>query len=130
MLTFEAIEEFEAGPRWAALFERHWPRYKAWFLHEGEAARTSYAASLRALREHMPELVPTYEKICALAGGGDLEARFLGMWAPPSYLAGCSQAVWQVGDPILARNYDYAPERLEGSILHTRWVRPVIGSGD
>jgi predicted choloylglycine hydrolase len=130
MLSFEAIEEFEPGPRWAALFERHWPRYKAWFLHEGEAARTSYAASLRALREHMPELVPTYEKICALAGGGDLEARFLGMWAPPSYLAGCSQAVWQVGDPILARNYDYAPERLEGSILHTRWVRPVIGSGD
>ena len=39
-------------------------------------------------------------------------------------------AVWQVGDPVLARNYDYAPERLEGSILHTRWVRPVIGSGD
>lgn len=31
---------------------------------------------------------------------------------------------------MLARNYDYAPERLEGSILHTRWVRPVIGSGD
>jgi len=129
-LTFEAIEELEPGPRWAALFERHWPRYKAWFLHEGEAARTSYAASLRALQEHMPELVPTYEKVCALAGDGDLEARFLGMWAPPSYLAGCSQAVWQVGNPILARNYDYAPERLEGSILHTRWVRPVIGSGD
>ena len=119
MLTFEAIEELEPGPRWAALFERHWPRYRAWFLHEGEAARTSYAASLRALQEHMPELVPTYERVCELAGGGDLEARFLGMWAPPSYLAGCSQAVWQVGDPVLARNYDYAPERLEGSILHT-----------
>ena len=61
MLRFEAIEQLEPGPRWAALFERHWPRYKAWFLHEGEAARTSYAASLRALQEHMPELVPTYE---------------------------------------------------------------------
>jgi predicted choloylglycine hydrolase len=130
VITFEAIEEFEPGPRWAALFERHWPRYRAWFLHEGESARTSYAASLRALEEHMPELLPTYERVCGLAGGGDIEARFLGMWAPPSYLAGCSQAVWQVGDPILARNYDYAPERLEGTILHTRWVRPVIGSGD
>ncbi len=130
MLTFEAIEEFEPGPRWAALFERHWPRYRAWFLQEGEAARTSYAGSLRALQEHMPELVPTYERCCELAGGGDLEARFLGMWAPPSYLSGCSQAVWRAGDPILARNYDYAPERLEGTILHTRWVRPVIGSGD
>jgi len=130
VITFEAIEEFEPGPRWAALFERHWPRYRAWFLHEGESARTSYAASLQALQEHMPELLPTYEKVCALAGGGDVEARFLGMWAPPSYLSGCSQAVWQVGDPVLARNYDYAPERLEGTILHTRWVRPVIGSGD
>ena len=130
MPTFEAIEEFEPGPRWAALFQRHWPRYRAWFLQEGEAARTSYAESLRALQEHMPELVPTYEKVCGLAGGGDLEARFLGMWAPPSYLAGCSQAVWRIGDPVLARNYDYAPERLEGTILHTRWVRPVIGSGD
>jgi predicted choloylglycine hydrolase len=78
----------------------------------------------------MPELLPTYERVCELAGGGDLEARFLGMWAPPSYLSGCSQAVWRAGGPVLARNYDYAPERLEGSILHTRWVRPVIGSGD
>ena len=130
MLAFEAIEEFEPGPRWATLFERHWPRYKAWFLHEGEGARTSYAASRRALEEHMPELLPTYERVCELAGGGDLEARFLGMWAPPSYLAGCSQGVWQAGGPVLARNYDYAPERREGSILHTRWVRPVIGSGD
>jgi predicted choloylglycine hydrolase len=130
MPTFEAIEARQPGPGWAALFQRHWPRYRAWFLHEGEAARTSYAGSLRALEEHMPELVPTYERVCELAGGGDLEARFLAMWAPPSYLAGCSQAVWQGGDPVLARNYDYAPERLEGSILHTRWVRPVIGSGD
>jgi predicted choloylglycine hydrolase len=131
MLTFEAIEQFEPDERWGELFSRHWPRYRAWFLHEGEAARTSYAESFRALQEHMPELVPTFEHVCALAGGGDLEARFLAMWAPPSYLSGCSQAVWLGGPtPVLARNYDYAPERLEGSILHTRWVRPVIGSGD
>jgi predicted choloylglycine hydrolase len=130
MLTFEAIEQLEPGASWAALFEAHWPRYKAWFLQEGELARTSYADSRRALQEHMPELIPTYEKVCELAGGGDLEARFLAMWAPPSYLSGCSQAVWRSGGPVLARNYDYAPERLEGSILHTDWVRPVIGSGD
>ncbi len=130
MLTFSAIEQFEPGARWAELFQAHWPRYRAWFLQEGELARTSYADSRRALNEYMPELVPTYERVCELAGGGDLEARFLAMWAPPSYLSGCSQAVWCGGPPVLARNYDYAPERLEGSILHTRWVRPVIGSGD
>ncbi len=131
MPSFEAIEQLEPGERWGDLFQAHWPRYRDWFLQEGEAARTSYAESLRALQEHMPELVPTYERVCTLAGGGDLEARFLAMWAPPSYLSGCSQAVWTGGQaPVLARNYDYAPERLEGSILHTRSVRPVIGSGD
>ena len=64
-IAFEAIEELVPGPRWAALFARHWPRYGAWFLQEGEAARTSYAASLRALQEHMPELLPTYERLYA-----------------------------------------------------------------
>ena len=54
------------------------------------------------------------------------------MWAPPSYLSGCSQGVWRgEGGPVLARNYDYAPERLEGAILHTRWTgRGVIGVSD
>ncbi len=136
-LTFEAFEEREPGTAWQSLFARHWPRYRSWFLSEGEAARTSYAASLAALREHMPELVPTFERVCGLAGGGDLEARFLAMWAPPSYLSGCSQAVWRgpspadPADPVLVRNYDYAPERLEGAILHTAWTgRRVIGVSD
>jgi predicted choloylglycine hydrolase len=130
-ITFRAFEQLEPGAVWASLFERHWPRYREWFLSDGEAARTSYAESLRALREHMPELVPTYERLCELAGGGDLEARFLAMWAPPSYLSGCSQAVWLGADgPVLVRNYDYAPERLEGVILHTRWVRDVVGTSD
>lgn len=129
-ITFAAIEELEPGEGWRALFERHWPRYREWFLSEGEAARTTYAESLRALTTHMPELLPTYRQVCALAGGGDLEARFLAMWAPPSYLSGCSQGVWLHGGPVLARNYDYAPHRLEGAILRTRWVRDVIGTSD
>lgn len=129
-LTFHALEQLEPGAGWQAHFARHWPRYRDWFLSEGELARTSYAESLRALREHMPELVPTYEQLCALAGGGDLEARFLAMWAPPSYLSGCSQAVWPGDRPVLVRNYDYAPERLEGVILRTRWARDVIGTSD
>lgn len=129
-VTFQAVEQLVPGDGWRALFERHWPRYQEWFLSEGEAARSSYAESLRELRTHMHELVPTYETLCELAGGGDLEARFLAMWAPPSYLSGCSQGVWLRGDPVLVRNYDYAPERLEGTILHTHWVRDVIGTSD
>ena len=83
------------------------------------------------LREHMPELVPTYERLCELAGGGDLEARMLSMWRPPSYLSGCSQGVWTRGEPILVRNYDYSPDRIEGTILSTGWEgRRVIGMSD
>ncbi len=129
--TFEAFEQPEPGPQLAEHFHRHWPRYREWFLSEGEAARTSYAESLRALREHMPELVSVYEAVCELTGSGDLESRFLAMWEPPSYLTGCSQAVLRRGDPVLARNYDYAPARLEGAIMHTRWgAHSVIGTTD
>jgi predicted choloylglycine hydrolase len=130
-LTFDAVEEAAPGPKWQALFERHWSRYQSWFLHEGDRARASYLESAAMLREHMPELVPTYEQLCALAGEGDLEARMLSMWRPPSYLSGCSQGVWTRGEPILVRNYDYAPERIEGTILATAWEgRRVIGMSD
>jgi predicted choloylglycine hydrolase len=130
-LTFVAVEEATPGERWAALFRRHWRRYHAWFLQEGERARASYAESSRMLREHMPELVLTWEQLCELAGGGDLEARMLSMWRPPSYLSGCSQGVWRRGEPVLVRNYDYAPDRIEGTILSTSWEgRRVIGTSD
>jgi predicted choloylglycine hydrolase len=130
-LTFHAFWEDDPGSGWRALFERHWPHYRAWFLKDGERARASYAESLRMLREHMPELVPVYERLCELAGGGDLEARLLSMWRPPSYLQGCSQAVWTRGEPMLVRNYDYAPDRIEGAILGTGWEgRRVIGVSD
>jgi len=130
-LGFEAIEEDAPGAKWQAHFTRHWPRYLSWFLHEGERARASYGESARALREHMPELVPTYERLCELAGGGDIEARMLSMWRPPSYLSGCSQGVWTRGEPVLVRNYDYSPDRIEGTILATAWGgRRVIGMSD
>ena len=119
--SFEAIEELEPGDKWAALFARHWPRYEGWFLQEGEAARTSYAESLRALREHMPELVPTYERLVELAGNTDLIARFMSSFCPPSYLIRCSQAVWSGDAPFLVRNYDYNPQLYEGVIIKTAW---------
>ena len=46
------------------------------------------------LRAHMPELVPAYERVVELAGGGDLAARMLSLYRPPPYLAACSQGVW------------------------------------
>ena len=82
---------------------RLWPAYKKWFLSEGIGARQTYLAGVRALKAHMPELMPTYEKLCELAGGGDLAARFLSFYRPPLYLSGCSQAIWFGEEPMLVR---------------------------
>ena len=128
---FKAIAEDQPGPKWQALFERFWPAYERWFLSEGEKVRPRYLTSLRALRAHMPELVPTYEQLVELAGNGDLVARFLASFCPPSYLIACSQAVWAKDEPFLVRNYDYSPELCEGVILKTAWNgRRVIAFSD
>jgi len=130
-IQFEAVQEEEPDARWQALFDGMWPAYRRWFLHEGEAARAGYAESRRMLREHMPELVPTWERLVELAGGGDVAARMLTLYRPPPYLAGCSQAALAGSSPVLARNYDYAPARLEGVVQSTAWGKHrVIGMSD
>ncbi len=130
-LTFRAVSEPNPGEKWRMLFHAHWPGYRKWFLSEGDEARPSYLASVRALRQHMPEIVPTYEKLCELAGGGDLAARFLSFYCPPAYLSGCSQAIWQGATPLLVRNYDYSPRLCDGLILHTRWTgNGVVAQSD
>jgi len=128
---FQAVAEEAPGPKWGALFECFWPAYERWFLSEGEKARPRYLTSLRQLKTHMPELVPTYERLVQLAGDSDLVARFLASFCPPSYLIACPQAVWAGGQPFLARNYDYSPQLCEGVILATAWNgRRVIAMSD
>lgn len=129
---FRSIEELELGEKWRAVFEERWPHYREWFLREGEAARPSFATSVRMLRAHMPELLPAYERLVEIAGGGDLVARMLSLYKPPPYLAACSQGAWtRDGGPVLVRNYDYAPSRMEGVVWSTRMLeRRVIGMSD
>ena len=130
--VFSSQQELELGPKWQAVFEERWPHYREWFLREGEAARPSYVTSVRMLRAHMPELLPAFETVVELAGGGDLAARMLSLYKPPPYLAACSQGAWtRDGGPMLVRNYDYAPSRMEGVIWSTRMLgRRVIGMSD
>ncbi len=134
-IVFRALPEDQPGPLWQGLFDAAWPSYRAWFLRSSGVDRPGYLESRRALRQHMPELVPTWERLVELAGGGDVEARFLSMWCPPAYIGGCSQAVWldPAGheEPALLRNYDFAPLLVEGSWLATRWTGPrVVALGD
>lgn len=123
--TFTAVLEEAPGAAWKSVFDRHWPAYRRWFLSDGDRARPSYLACRRALRCHMPELVPIWQRLVDLAGGGDVEARFLSLWCPPAYIAGCAQAVWSDphdgAGPMLVRNYDFAPALLEGTWLASNW---------
>lgn len=130
-VTLRAISEDKPGPRWRESYESLAPGYVRWFLKEGDAARPSYLASLRALRNYMPELVPTYERLVELAGGGDLPARLLSLYKPTPYLTGCSQAVWTRDTALLARNYDYSPKLWDAMLWRTQWnERRVIAMTD
>lgn len=129
-LTIQTIREDAPGPKWQRSFQRFWPSYQRWFLSEGHRNRPGYVTSRRKLREHMPELMPVYDRLVELAGGGDVAARFLSLYRPPPYLAGCSQAVWTSGTPQLVRNYDYSPDLFEGVVLRSNWLRPVLATLD
>jgi predicted choloylglycine hydrolase len=130
-LELEAIEELRPGPQWRARFEAMWPTYRSWYLQDGDAERPSYPVCRRALEEHMPELLPTYERLVALAGGGDIPARLLSLYRPPGFIVGCSQGAWTRDTPVLVRNYDYPAARLEGIVYLTQWGRRrVIGMSD
>ncbi len=131
-IAFEAIEELEPGERWRESFEAMWPAYRAWYLKEGQRARPNIATCRKMLKSHMPELVPTYERLVELTGEDELAARFLSLYRPPGFVVGCSQGAWTgEGGPALVRNYDYPASRAEGLVYSTAWTgRRVIGMSD
>jgi predicted choloylglycine hydrolase len=130
-ITFHAVAEPHPGEAWRARFEAFWPAYRDWFLRDGDAARPSYPIASRMLREHMPELTPAWERMVELAGGGDLVARMLALYDPPPLVAGCSQAAVGGRWPLLVRNYDFNPRKLEAVVLSTALTgRGVIGMSD
>ncbi|MBY6057791.1 C45 family autoproteolytic acyltransferase/hydolase [Leisingera daeponensis] len=130
-LTFRAVEEAEPGQQLAGLFSEYRTAYLNWWAGEGLTGRPTYAECRRALNAYMPEILGIYDQLCAAAGGGDMEARFLSFYCPPRYLAGCSQAIWQGREPLLVRNYDYNPSAFDAVFLKSGWGgRQVMGSTD
>lgn len=130
-VLWRAISEDDPGPKWAGLFAEYWPGYQCWWAREGDNARPKYLECRRALERHMPEMVPLYDRLCELVGGGDQQARFLSFYSPPAYLSGCSQAIWPGAQPVMVRNYDYSPRAFDSLILRTKWQgRAVMGTSD
>ena len=130
-VSLQAVADDWPGQAWQQVFAASWPSYRAWYSRDGQQARPSLELCRQALDRHMPELVPVWRRLVELTGGDPLAARMLSLLDPPAYLAGCSQAVWRGGPPVLVRNYDYAPALLERVVCGTRWNgRRVVGMSD
>ncbi len=131
-MTVHAYRETTPGSRWRALFDATWPAYRSWYTHDGLAARPSLPECRDALARYMPELIPTWERLCRLSGDEPVAARMLSMWRLPAFAVGCSQAVLPGEQPTLVRNYDYDQALFEAVIASTDYSgrRRVIGTSD
>jgi predicted choloylglycine hydrolase len=130
-LTFYSVAEPVPGQGWQSLFRSAWTAYRRWYLRDGTAAATGLGLCEQMLTAHMPELVPTWQRLVALADGDPLAAQMLTLYNPPPFLAGCSQAVYLGSEPALVRNYDYAPELLERVVFGSAFTgRRVVGMSD
>ncbi len=131
-LHFYAIAEpGKPGPKWQRTFNTCWPAYRDWLQSKSDAHTPDLKTARAALKYYMPEMVPTYKRLCKLAGADKLAARFLTGFQPPGYIGGCSQAVLTGPRIQLVRNYDYHPALFEGTQLLTAWNgKKVIGTSD
>lgn len=131
-LHFYAIAEPSLpGPKWQRLFHAYWPAYRAWLTGKSPAYVPDVKAALAAMATYMPEMLPTHERLCDLAGGDEVAAYFLTGYQPPAYISGCSQAVINNGPIRLVRNYDYHPHLTDGTLLLSAWNgHRVIANSD
>ncbi len=131
-LDFNAISEpGKPGAKWRKLYKTHWPAYKSWLNSKGTANYPDLKTSQVALRKYMPEMWPTYQRLCKLAKGDKAAARFLTGFQPPAYISGCSQAVTTGEDIQLVRNYDFHPDLMEGTQFLSSWNnKKVIATSD
>jgi predicted choloylglycine hydrolase len=119
---FVAACEDEPGDAWRTRFAMGRDEAVRWYLGTGLEPPPGAIECRAALRHHMPELVPHYDRACALAGDDDLAHRVLSHYRPAPIIHGCSQAIW-LGDggPALVRNYDFPLDLVSDRFELTAW---------
>ena len=120
--------EDQPGEAWLARFLAGRDEAERWYRGQGLADPPSAADCRKAIGRHMPELLPHYDRACALVGDDDLAHRILSHYRPPPETHGCTQAIWLgEGGPALVRNYDYPLDVVTDRIEITSWsCRKVI----
>src|SRR5436190_8677295 len=125
---FVFAREDRPGEAWLARFAAGRDEAERWYLGEGRTGAPAAAECRAALHEHMPELMPHYDRVCALVGDDTRAHQILSHYRPPPIIFGCSQTVW-LGDggPALVRNYDFSLDIVSDRFEATSWAgRKVI----
>ena len=125
---FVALREDRPGAAWLARFNSGRGEAERWYLGEGRGSPPTSRECRVALRRHMPELLPSYDHVCALVGEDERARQMLSHYRPPTLLFGCTQAVWLGADgPALVRNYDFPIDIVSDHFESTSWFgREVI----
>jgi predicted choloylglycine hydrolase len=124
--TFLSLEVGDGGDgRWAARAQALWPLMEGWMTEEGRTPEGADRAR-KSFEAHMPELVPVLDRLARQLDrpGGET---FLTLAALRPFFSGCTQTG---GNGTLLRNYDFTPADCEGTIVSSRFLRPVIGMQD
>ncbi len=127
-LRFFAIDEARPGSQFLAHFKRQWPRYAPWYFARAHGDRPNPQQCREAFAQVMPQLLPFLDYLVTMLPGDNNQLlQFFSLYQPPAFLTGCSQlALARPGNTRLVRNYDYAPERFEATLLRTCFIQPVI----
>jgi predicted choloylglycine hydrolase len=129
-LTVHAFGEDEPGERMAGQLRAVWPAFRRWW-QEGVNVRPDLDEARARLEQHMPELVPTWQRLTAMLGDDPSAGAALALWNPPPFLTGCSQAAVLPGGPALIRNYDWDYRLFDATVARTAYAgRRVLGMLD
>jgi predicted choloylglycine hydrolase len=124
--TFEAVDVGDGGDgRWAERIRGLWPRAERALAPEAFTPDGA-ATARRMFEQHMPELVPALDQLARQVGEARGET-FLTLAALRPFYASCTQTG---GHGVLLRNYDFDPGEVEGLIVRSSLLRPVLGTQD
>ncbi|WP_428483889.1 C45 family autoproteolytic acyltransferase/hydolase [Rhodopila sp.] len=127
---FVAVQEAQPGSDWLDRFVAGRKEAERWYQGNRLADPPTAVECRAALRHHMPELLPQYDRVCTLVGDDELAHCMLSHYRPPPVISGCSQAVWLGKDgPALVRNYDFPLDVVSGRFEASSWSgRKVIAT--
>ncbi|MBW9117711.1 peptidase C45 [Rhizobium cauense] len=120
--TFVTAREDRPGEAWLSRFISGRDEAEKWYFGRAKSHTPTALECRNALLQHMPELIPHYDRACALVGDDEVAHRMLSHYRPAPERFGCSQAVWLGKEgPALVRNFDYLPAIVSDRFEMSAW---------